>query len=636
MNRGGATTGSEDIKLPPSEALLLEFPRSDGDSALRPEPRDIPSRDSTGKINYYREIGRDQRLSTEWRRKIGNKVAEMLNRTDPHLYYLASWPEGYAFFDHNKEQADGGIRHDAYLYGSPHASKFRSTNEFIPHAYWLMTTSTLDNSECECKYCAGKKRQTDVNESVFGTPRATPRLSASRPLMSKPKRVRRERSESPPPRPPPRRQDTKRKIPKYRYPLPSLGVLRDEVDNKYTMRLRYVELHEGQMIRTAELVWIPLPEPIRHSSQKSLFIEFWPALVEDIEYKKELVPDPESTSYNIQEKRYIVTRPLSSGLTTVKVSTALPYRAWDLDTNLVEVVKAVPFPQEFDDTLESTIFDSQNYYGGLIPGVTLEQAAPYFAVAVQTAARMDTYWSPQYEIINNSSSPSATYYQGLWLGAERIWLNELVRIVPDHHDLMSHGILSEQLVKPLEGSESRSMFMRINEIVVDDTMTTEGPRKVCRISGPVFCSIPDPQYKHNQSSSDVLSPPETNTIPAITDGVHFPMPLPPLGFQYGLVTPLNQELTLDCLMIAGRFYPKLPLNPALDIPWIQGNKADWWLTVLAMSGLAPGRYSRCNARYLKQNRKHVAEASEASALEDIKSAWIRPNSFSKQTTRTKV
>ena len=55
--------------------------------------------------------------------------------SDADKYYLAEWPSGYAFFDHNKERDSGDMRHDPYLYGSPHCSKFRSTNEFIPHAY---------------------------------------------------------------------------------------------------------------------------------------------------------------------------------------------------------------------------------------------------------------------------------------------------------------------------------------------------------------------------------------------------------------------------------------------------------------------------------------------------------------------
>jgi hypothetical protein len=498
-----------------------------------------------------------------------------------------------------------------------------------------MTTKTLDNSECECKYCAGKKLQTDVNESVFGTPssRSTPRLSTSKRPIIRPKRSAGESSKTPPPHNPRRRQEPKTKIPENRPPV-SKSNLPPKRDR--TERLRYIELHEGRTIRISELVWIPLSKPIR-SSQKSLSIEFWPAMVEDVDYNKQAVQDPDGMSYSVMEKRYLVTRPLSSGLTVAKVldSTALPYRAWDLDTRLIDLVKTFPFPKELE-IMDSMVFDPRDCYGELISGLTLEQAAPYFALAVQTAARMDTYWSPQHEMVFPSSRSSAIYYQGLWLGAERIWLNELVRLVPDHRDLLSHEILSNRLSEPLESSESRSMFMRVNEITVDDAMTIDGPRKVCRVSGPVFCSIPDPQYKYGESSSDVLSPPETNTIPAITDGVDFPMPVPPLGFQYKLVTPLDQELTLDCLMIAGRVYPKLLLNPALDIPSIRENQDKWWLGLLSMSGLAPGHYSKSNARYFRHDRKKAAETSEAEAIGDIKSAWIRPNAGSKQGTRNRA
>jgi hypothetical protein len=76
--RGASTLGKEEIKPPPSDALLLRFPKSDGDASIRPSPIG-PAKDASGHWNYFRPVPLDEKASTEWRRKIGSKVAEMLN-----------------------------------------------------------------------------------------------------------------------------------------------------------------------------------------------------------------------------------------------------------------------------------------------------------------------------------------------------------------------------------------------------------------------------------------------------------------------------------------------------------------------------------------------------------------------------
>jgi hypothetical protein len=77
--RGVSTLGKEEIKPPPSNALLLHFPKSDGDASIRPSPIG-PARDASGRWNYFRPVPLDEKASTEWRRKIGSKVAEMMSK----------------------------------------------------------------------------------------------------------------------------------------------------------------------------------------------------------------------------------------------------------------------------------------------------------------------------------------------------------------------------------------------------------------------------------------------------------------------------------------------------------------------------------------------------------------------------
>ncbi|KIM34322.1 hypothetical protein M408DRAFT_59947 [Serendipita vermifera MAFF 305830] len=625
MPRGTTTIGPEEIQPPPSNSKFLSFENSDGDASIRPSPTQL-SRDATGRINYFRQVSLDEKSSTQWRRKIGSKVAFMLGKSNPDSYCLADWPEGYAFFDHNKERAEGDMRHDPYLYGSPHCAKFRSTNEFIPHAYWLMTTTTLNNSECACKYCAKKKGQKEVNESVLGEP-SKPRMKPSAVQPPEGGRLRRKSGKSKdsydsdsastlvtqlrPSKPEQKSKHLKQIFPLNFDDIPPAGV--------YTPRKRYVELHSGRFVRDGELIWIRLPYPIYYEGNSGVAIDSWPAFAEDIEHRKQVVPSQDKSTFTVKEEVYIVTRPLMAGRIVVKVpeTSVIPFRAWEVGDDLVELIKKVSSSSDIDLTSEYPVFDQRSTNGELLPRASFQHVAPYFAVAVQTAAHMDIYWSPMFQIANASHRATSISFQGLWLGAERIWLDDVVRVVPSHEDLTSHVQLRSRIPPPFEGSETRSILMRVNDISVTYILTPDGPRKVCRLSGPLFYTAPDPQYQLPTGNSAMLSSTESNSIPGIKNGTHFPFPIPPIGFQYQPLTPDDQEVVLDARMIAGRYYPRLILSPSLDIQWIQENRLQLWLSIAAMSGLSSSQYSRSNAQFLIRQRAEAAEASEKAARADF-------------------
>lgn len=77
-------------------------------------------------------------------------------------------PENYTLYEHIKTKADGQVktvknhsggghdRQDAYLYGYPKGPKkrFRSPVEFFPHLLWLCTDESGDRDNCTCKMCS--------------------------------------------------------------------------------------------------------------------------------------------------------------------------------------------------------------------------------------------------------------------------------------------------------------------------------------------------------------------------------------------------------------------------------------------------------------------------------------------------
>ena len=66
---------------------------------------------------------------------------------------LEAFPEGYALF--SAARPDGNF--DTYLIGGP--NRFRSPNEFIPHAEWLALGAIPGT--CACEYCNGSKAVED-------------------------------------------------------------------------------------------------------------------------------------------------------------------------------------------------------------------------------------------------------------------------------------------------------------------------------------------------------------------------------------------------------------------------------------------------------------------------------------------
>jgi len=84
-------------------------------------------------------------------------------------YILVQFPENYRLYEHvkksvtdgpgpklSKTHAGGGNeRQDAYLYGHPMGRKkrFRSPADYYPHLYWLATDSSGDPDNCACKIC---------------------------------------------------------------------------------------------------------------------------------------------------------------------------------------------------------------------------------------------------------------------------------------------------------------------------------------------------------------------------------------------------------------------------------------------------------------------------------------------------
>ncbi|KAF8855346.1 hypothetical protein BDZ45DRAFT_676301 [Acephala macrosclerotiorum] len=121
-------------------------------------------------------------------------------------YVVKELPEGYTLWEHvkyNKKKMDtedkkkekgrhaAGIyeRQDAYLYGHPLGRKkrFRSPVEFFPHLLWLAVDKEGDPMNCSCKICFPEKDEVQAPEdSAKEAPKAEPE-DTKPPIKKEPK-----------------------------------------------------------------------------------------------------------------------------------------------------------------------------------------------------------------------------------------------------------------------------------------------------------------------------------------------------------------------------------------------------------------------------------------------------------------
>ncbi|KAI9090846.1 hypothetical protein DFS34DRAFT_342383 [Phlyctochytrium arcticum] len=78
---------------------------------------------------------------------------------------LKAFPSSYKMFETKKADLNTiadeeerkrieKMRADAFIFGHPSGSKYRSTNEFVPHLLWLIEDDTHEHKNCQCKLCS--------------------------------------------------------------------------------------------------------------------------------------------------------------------------------------------------------------------------------------------------------------------------------------------------------------------------------------------------------------------------------------------------------------------------------------------------------------------------------------------------
>ncbi|KAK8236018.1 hypothetical protein HDK90DRAFT_413966 [Phyllosticta capitalensis] len=179
-----------------------------------PTPEQLNTKpDANGVSDYYRPIGEDEPKHLDWRRKLGGMLMRVLAKPDSEHQHKAAvlvhLPENFRLFEHIKSRAHDGDpsakrasknhaggghdRQDAYLYGHPMGRKkrYRSPADFFPHLLWLATDKDGNSDNCSCKICCPEEFQEEREAAVRSTvkrenatPTPAPQSQAGTPAQS--------------------------------------------------------------------------------------------------------------------------------------------------------------------------------------------------------------------------------------------------------------------------------------------------------------------------------------------------------------------------------------------------------------------------------------------------------------------
>jgi hypothetical protein len=484
--------------------------------------------------------------------------------------------------------------------------RFRSKNEFLPHAKWLMTDAGT-GGRCSCKYCTKTKSQVEVNQSLGlpglkhapeGQTRAPTRAKVLPPSMSHANRraarekVAREKSK------PVKRMDQ---------PAAALPErIRDLTSS-------------GRTFRSLELVWVALQKPIFLKSDRSVAIDFWPAIV--LSFSTRNTPSnhkPGDPNYTI-ECRWVFTIRLLAVNHEIRVfeERLLPQLGYVPSAELLNIVKDCDPSRPLDPS-----FDEYRNYNPLPElnkdlGISAQQysdsdALPAYCLALHINACLTPMWCATHSYSSEEpKSGSEEFFQGIWWGSERIWLEDLVRLRPSRDELdpdKSMGLLPPSS----PDAATRALFLRITYIVADPEDVSDtgicvggdlyelaletkpilnlppGPSAVFGaptglLGGPTQTSVassscstlflnnarPDKdtfaqdQRPHvpiasgsGSASGSGLPPPVAETTIA--------MPEPPAGYVFRRLLTPGHEMVVDVGAIAGRYYPSILKMETVD------------------------------------------------------------------------
>lgn len=526
-----------------------------------------------------------------------------------------------------------------------------------------MTDPTLDTRNCACKYCSKTKSQVEVNQTLNlpGLQRAPEsHLRGTRPKTTSPgltharRRAIRETAQKEKSKPPKRV---------------------DQPPTALAERIRDLTA-TGRPFRALELVWVALMKPIYLKADKSIAIDFWPAIVSSISTRNVATPhNPGDPNYSIECRYAYHMRLLGVNHTvTLDGERLLPQLGYTPPQALLEMVKDCAPSRPLDlDFQEYAQFNPLPEFNGSLKLTgqknSFQDALPAFSLALHITACLTPMWCTSHPYQSeDGKSDTDDLFQGLWWGSERIWLEDVVRLRASREELDPENAMG---LLPTSSSDaaSRPLLLRLTYITPDKDDASEMsisvggdlyelvpeseappeqvkkdkpkprsseaqgsmfgvPTGLLPINQPNTSSRPMPLLNNTRPDLDTFAQPQRyEAPPPVASGsgldepteppigeTTIPMPPPPPGYAFRRLLTPGFEMIVDVGAIAGRYYSSILQMNTVDTVMRAVNEGYDYASRIRNTTSGPSMGNGTADEYARELVRRVGISEEAFGL----------------------
>lgn len=579
----------------PAGPHYISMLTSDADESRLPKISDPNVLSRQSEATVYTEVPRNSNTHIRWLRELGSELADFLNLdsvANKNTWVLEDFPKGYKLLEKISGPAGKKLR-TIMLCGSWLADPFQEAKpELVMH---FMTLINADEP-CPCDNCEAHVREHGGEVTTSPPPANIPSSSRSSVLgeVMGPMRKLEHSLE------PHEKGFTWSENHGYHTVDPKSWQPKDPVKSNaesakmFKLKRRalayggpYVDPHQSEdvdrslqtpssWVRMQEVVWFALPEPIRSSenTEGDPIITHWPAIV----CERKTVATSQLTGHVPR-----ICEPLTSEAFQTQQSVEWHIRllgcsdfVWATTEELLPFLAYKPFTKP----LKAVVPNSQSYkrlwddkeerprWPSVFSFRDIENAYLSFAVALSHASMImrkiilcdpfayriedpvsgDATLSggTHNESIRNWSSPHVAHYQGAFVGAERIWVGDLLRlrftksseddqILPAAGEKLDPRLFADYqgAVMPLpkpRAEAGRAITDRCLILLLNSIWTHPTSERVF-VSGFVY---------EVTRAFDAANPSEPDVHPDFP-----PLPPPPYGWEFRLVQPLPTEYSFE-------------------------------------------------------------------------------------------
>ncbi|KAH6614341.1 transcription-silencing protein Clr2-domain-containing protein [Boeremia exigua] len=377
------------------------------------------SPNAQGQCDYYRLIEKDDPKHVDWRKKLGGMLLREIGGKQHEDKWqqciLWEFPESYKLYEHIKTKADGQAktsknhsggghdRQDAYLYGYPKGprKRFRSPVEFFPHLLWLCTDETTDMQNCTCKMCSPVQLEVEKPAVKVETRAEVKKESSSaqvtgqNPIVQIPAR----RVSNPPPVQSPATKPATPAAPQIRAPTPLQST---QLPDPRSIDQQVDGLYHKFLSRQGEVVWYYKPKT--GAWGLGVVIRRW---LDKSSGGKTYVVQPLSHPHESLAPQFITTE--------LEIK---PWLAWSAPSYTYTYLQQHPtIPYEKVD------------WQGLAAGRYGPEGVASVDASIMAAKAVDATYT-LFECLKKTANDGVqdAHYNGLFLGAEKIWRGDAVRL----------------------------------------------------------------------------------------------------------------------------------------------------------------------------------------------------------------